>query len=398
MLVYAPTLRIPLLEDDYPNIAEAQVYGATSQFPALAHHVAYRIRATSTWSTYWMWEAFGLRPWAFHSLSLALHILNTWLVFAIGLAWPKMRRAAFWAAAFFAVAEGHQEAVMWFSAINELWVFLFGALALWCWIEDRAWGIVPFALALVSKESAVIFLPLFLLVKPTRDVRKWIPYGLAAAVVTGSIFIAHSASFRFSDGSFVWSAPFWITWPRSMFRLLWFWGLISAGVVWFLGDVKARRTALAAAGWMAIALVPYIFLTYTTSVPSRQTYLASAGLAYLVGMAMSLLPDRRLVALAAGMMLAHNAGYIWIKKQAQFVERAAPTEQLMQLARQTTAPIWVRCFPRTTWIAEEAVHLGTGRPKTDLVWTEADAHSRHAVEYCYSGPLRRGRRSISPGR
>ena len=35
--------------------------------------------------------------------------------------------------------------------------------------------------------------------------------------------------------------------------------------------------------WMGLALVPYSFLTYSTQIPSRQTYLASAGLALLAG-------------------------------------------------------------------------------------------------------------------
>ena len=100
--------------------------------------------------------------------SLLLHILNTWLVYAIVAAWPRMRAPAFWAAAFFAVQEGHQEAVMWFTAINELWMFLFGAAALWWGIQrgHRIAGLVLFALALISKESAIIFLPLYWLVEP----------------------------------------------------------------------------------------------------------------------------------------------------------------------------------------------------------------------------------------
>ena len=33
--------------------------------------------------------------------------------------------------------EGHQEAVMWFSAINELLMFGFGMASLWCWMTAR---------------------------------------------------------------------------------------------------------------------------------------------------------------------------------------------------------------------------------------------------------------------
>jgi hypothetical protein len=333
---------------------------------------------------YWMWKWFGLTPWVDHAFSLFLHILNTWMVFAVGLAWPRVRAAAFWAASFFAVAEGHQEAVMWFSAINELWLFLFGAVALWCWAGDRWWGVFPFALALLSKESAPILLPLFWLVAPQRDWRKWLPYAALAALVIASIWLTQSSSFRFSDGSFSWRAPFWITWPRGVVRLLWIWGWIAALAVFFLGDRQARSTAFVTVAWIAIALLPYSFLTYSTEIPSRQTYLASAGLAYLAGLGMSLLPGRRVLAAVAALILVHNVGYLATRKRQQFLERAAPTEQLIRFARQTNRPVWVRCFPRNAFIATEAVHLGAGRQPSDLVWSEPEARARGAAEFCYS--------------
>src|SRR6202050_3522664 len=101
-----------------------------------------------------------------------------------------MRSAAFWAAAFFAVYEGHQEAIMWFSGNNELLMFLFGGASLWCWIKAsseprhewtlRAAGLLLYVLALISKESAYIFLPLFLLATPPetwrRNLAQLLPY------------------------------------------------------------------------------------------------------------------------------------------------------------------------------------------------------------------------------
>ena len=382
-LAYSLTVSLPLFEDDYPYLSLVPSYGPPSAIPALLSHPVYRLRATTIWSIYLLWKLFGFRPWAYHAASLALHILNTWLVFAIGRAWPRMRPASFWAAAFFAVAEGHQEAVIWLSAISELWMFLFGGLALWCWLQDRRWGVVPFALALISKESAVIFLPLFFLTA-RRDWRRWLPYLALAAVVTSSVFANQSGSFRFSDGSFSLHAPFRLTWPRGIARVLWIWGWIAAAAIWFLAEERSKRTALIALLWIAIALLPYSFLTYSAEMPSRHTYLASVGLAYLVGLAMTVLPDRRLLAAAAALMLVHNVGYISIKKRAQFLERAAPTEQLIAMARSTSQPIWVRCFPRAGWIAEEAVRFAASRQPSGLVWSEAEARARDAADFCYA--------------
>jgi hypothetical protein len=401
LIAYAPSLTIPLLEDDYPNLAQAQSYGGLAGLPALFGDAVFRLRATSYWAMSLLWQTFHLHPWGYHLTSLAIHVANSWLVYLVGTAWPPMRAGAFWAAALFAVHEGHQEAVMWFSAINELLMFLFGAGALFCFLRARSGGrffdvagLVLFALALLSKESAVILAPLFLLASPNWRVslRRLLPYaGLAAAAVV-SIWATRSYSFRFSDGSFSVQSPFWITWPHSMGRMLWIWGGFSAVVILASGNPRLRRGMLLALAWMAIALLPYVFLTYSTAVPSRQTYLASAGIAFLCGLAISHLaakPGRKMLGTVLALMLLHNTGILWTRKRRQFLERAEPTEQLIRLARGTADPIWVRCFPRPALVAEEAVRLALGRPGPVLVWHEAEAaRLKPVAEFCYTAPQR----------
>jgi hypothetical protein len=85
----------------------------------------------------------------------------------------------------------------------------------------------------------------------------------------------------------------------------------------------------------------------------------------------------------AAVVLLHNVGYIWIKKRHQFLERAAPTEQLIAFARRTPGPIWIQCFPRNHYIVEEAVHLGGGHSAADVIWDEAEAKRRQAAVFCY---------------
>jgi hypothetical protein len=389
ILAYAPALNLPLIEDDYPNIAQAQVFGG---YVAPLANPIFRLRTTSYWAMLWLWRTFHLTPLPYHLVSLILHIANTWLIYFACLAWPRTRNAALWAAGFFAVHEGHQEAVMWFSGIAELLQFLFGGLALLCWMRGRWWnvaGFACFALALISKESAVVFLALFLLVAP--DKWRWIPpYAAVAALTLASIAATSAYSFRFSDGSFSLHAPFWITWPRGFARVLWIWGFVAAAVI-ALGwhDRKLRMAALLALAWMGIALAPYSFLTYSTQIPSRQTYLASAGLAVLFGIALARLygeegTPRKLAVALAVIALIHNVGYLWTKKRTQFLERAQPTEQLIRLAREKGGPIWVQCFPRPLLIAQEALHLGAGLPPEDVILSEADAAARKpAAVFCY---------------
>jgi hypothetical protein len=389
VLAYAPSLAIPLMEDDYPNLAQTLNGGLATP---LADPI-FRVRATSFWTMWLLWRWAGLAPLAYHATSLLLHIANTWLLYGVCMAWPRMRTAAFWAAGFFAIAEGHQEAVMWFSAVNELWLFLFGMAALLCFLRRRtAAGLALFALALLSKESAAAVLPLFLLAVPAAEWRRNLvrlaPYGLLAAVAVASIFATRGYSFRFSDGSFSLHAPFWITWSHSYFRILWIWGLAAGGAILAARDGGLRHSALVALAWIGMALAPYSFLTYSTAIPSRQTYVASAGLAMLFGLAMDWwweklrMRRRSLAAVPAAvivLVLAHNVGYLWFRKRPQFLARAAPTEQLIALARRTPGPIWVRCFPRVDYIAKEAAHLAAGYAPGNLVWTREEAERRHAT-------------------
>jgi hypothetical protein len=399
LLAYAPMFSVPLLEDDYPNLWQSLQLGSPAQAVALLHNPVFRLRATSFWIMFPLWQAGKVAPFVYHLASLLMHMANTWLLYAICLAWPRMRAAALWAAAFFAIQEGHQEAVMWFSAVNELLQFLFGMGALWCWLNrDRGWtwqaaGLGLFSLALLSKESAVAVLPLLLLAGGgknwRRDALRLTPYALLAALAIVSVVASRGTSFRFADGSFSIHAPFWITWPRNYFRVLWIWGLPATAAVFVARDRALRGAAIAAFAWIGIGLAPYSFLTYSTQIPSRQTYLASAGLALLCGLAMAhwstrWTGSRLLLGAVAALVLLHNVGYLWTKKRSQFLARAAPTEQLIALARRTPGPIWVRCFPRNSFIAEGAVHLAAGYPPENLVWNEKDAQRLQATAvFCY---------------
>ena len=277
LLAYAPLLSIPLFEDDYPILTQSQQFGGLAGLPTVLEAPVYRARATLYWTGALLWPIFHTNGWAYHLVSLLLHIANTLLILAVCRFWSPMKNAAFWAAAFFAVHEGHQEAVVWYSAISELLVFFFGMGSLLAWQKRRtALSLMLFALALLSKESAIILLPLFVLV----DRRRPLAHAVLTAIAAISIAAGHTSSFRFSDGSFSLQSPFWITWPRSYARLLWFWGWLALIAI----CVRRRLAdAVPALLWIGFALIPYSFLTYSTQIPSRQVYLASFGLALLFG-------------------------------------------------------------------------------------------------------------------
>src|SRR5262245_56315285 len=131
---YLPVLTQPFISDDYPNIRLALVYGPISGWEEMANDSVQRPRATSFIFSYAIYQIFGLRPAAFYSANILLHVLNCWLLFAAG-RWRAIGyQVSFWAAAFFAVYEGHSEAILWFSACNELLMFLFGFLSFLFWL------------------------------------------------------------------------------------------------------------------------------------------------------------------------------------------------------------------------------------------------------------------------
>jgi hypothetical protein len=393
VLAYFPSLSLPFISDDYLQIDLARHYGPVSGWHALALDALYRCRATSLLLTHWTEAMFGLNPVAFRLSSLLFHIVNVCLIFALG-RWKVIGwRAAAFAAGFFAVDQAHQEAVMWYAAVHEVLVFCFALLSMHAWLlwldsrRERCFGasVVLFLLALFSKESAVAIVPV-LVVLAVADGMGWraalrraLPFALMAVVYAALVFTAQADHYHFRDaGTFVLSAPFWRTWLYSEFRLLWFWALAAVVALAVWRAPGQGRLLVVASAWAGFTMLPYSFLTYMPFVPSRHTYLASAGVAFIVAAAFvrlrSLSGKRPWVAAAlAALIVGQQCGYLWTRKQKQYVERAAAVEQLVALARKVKGPLYIQCFPDGLQTAELAVRLRVGTPV--ILMTEAQAPS-----------------------
>src|SRR5262249_40015962 len=152
-----------------------------------------------------------------------------------------------------------------------------------------------------------------------------------------------------------------LTWIKSYGAMLWFWGLSAlVALVWW----GARgQPLLLSFLWMGLGFIPYMFVDYMHRIPSRQTYLASAGLGWLIGAAIIRMKERYEKKYQWGVIAIlliiffHNAGYIWTKKRQQFLERAQPTEQLLSFARSVDGPIYMKCFPLDPSYGEAALEL-----------------------------------------
>ena len=153
-----------------------------------------------------------------------------------------------------------------------------------------------------------------------------------------------------------------------------------------------RPTILASVLWMGIGFIPYMFVDYMHRIPSRHTYLASAGLGWLMGAAIVVMKERYAKnykwapPVILLLILSHNVGYLWTKKRNQFLERAQPTERLIALARSVDGPIFVKCFPPNLaqTHAEAALELILNKPADTLIWSEEEARKRPpAATFCY---------------
>jgi hypothetical protein len=204
---------------------------------------------------------------------------------------------------------------------------------------------------------------LVLVVDRRRRPAEWLsvlPTAVLSTVYFALIFSARSSHLHFNDGTFSLSAPFWAVIFNSIARMMWIWGFAAAAVLFIFHRRSALLVGLLSTGWMIAGLLPYSFLTYMPRVPSRHTYLASAGLALLVGAAFSTLMRQSrsgVVAVAAGLLLCHNIGYLWVRKHAQYAERAAPTVELLRTLRSTDGVVTVECFPYGYEIALDLVRL-----------------------------------------
>jgi hypothetical protein len=365
---YLPALRLPFIADDYTQIPLARHFASEGWIPLL-HEVNLRARATYMLMSQVLDRIFGFTPVPFYAASILLHALCVLLVYATGI-WTELGESiAFWAAAFFAIQEGHQEAVMWPAAAGDLLVFLFGVAAWVCWVKwfqgaNWKWyaaAVLSFLLAAASKESVwvVAVLMLLPLIFAPRGWRRG-SAGVAPFLVMAALYMIWTWNGRvanpaYHDTRFSLAAPWLHILLNSWWRLLFVWGLAAIGVLLWVGKRTDRRLVAAASIWMLLGLLPYCFLTYMLQVPSRQTYLASAGLAWLLGAAVSRLQEAGrsvvLTILCAAALLV-NVEILWVKKLAQFQERAQPTELLKEAAAKADGTVTVGCFPLPDFVAE----------------------------------------------
>ena len=186
---------------------------------------------------------------------------------------------------------------------------------------------------------------------------------LIGAAYFGWAWLARDTHLHFNDGTFSLSAPFAEVWTRSFGRLLWVWGFVALALAAFkVVRPKARLLALSL-GWIGVTLLPYSFLTYMLRVPSRHTYLASAGVALLLAASLLALRQSKLHArrawiapALATMIVASESAYLWTVIHDRYVLRARPTEMLIEASRRERT-IYASCFPYAPILAQSVFNV-----------------------------------------
>ena len=186
-----------------------------------------------------------------------------------------------------------------------------------------------------------------------------IPFVAVSAVYVLFMWKTRVSAGARMDNRFVLSGTMWI-WValNSLWRLLFPQGLLALGL---LAWVRRRRDWIRIAfafAWILLGIAPHSFLTYMPQLASRHTYLASGGLALLVGAAMVRL-SKHISTVAFGAVCVTavllNVEIIWVKKMSQFRERGEPTELLKTAARAAAGPITVECTPVPDLVVESAL-------------------------------------------
>jgi hypothetical protein len=399
--VYAPILAFPFIGASYTEIPTSRFLSASHNFAALVANPAWHFRWTYIFTNSAIIQLFGFTPRPFYAASICFHVLCVWAVYAMG-SWSKLGwKAAAWAAAFFAIYEGHQGAVAFLTGWPELIVTLFGCacFVFWVrWLESHKWhayalAAVCFVGALFSMESGVA-VALVLAIPVVLERRHWkrgiiglLPFLLAGAAYVAVLINSVRADPRVYDAMFALppmpsSNPLDRPWV-----LLFLCGLFAAALVLWRWRENWQIVA-ASFGWMLLAFLPYGLFAFLRREPSGATYFASVGLAWIVGVIFARMSERlpvAVVALTALLVAGVNADVLWTQKHRQSLQLAAPTEALINAIPYSRGPIQLTCFPYPVQIAIAAVHYAGG----DLIidGTPQQVRKPHCVSFHYKDIL-----------
>ncbi len=200
LLVWAWTVTFGFVWDDFPTIltnpslhqfstlwrAFTSDYWGLHEVPAASGYW----RPIPTLLYFMIAQVFGIHPAPFHAVNVLFHAANALLVTllfeSLGLSGFALIGAGF----FWALHPIHSEPVSFISTLPDLMSAFFGLLAILLWKRNRdVPALISFALAFMSKESALIFPLVGLFLNRPKGKRLIYPFLLVTVLMGLHLFI-----------------------------------------------------------------------------------------------------------------------------------------------------------------------------------------------------------------
>ena len=391
---YLPALNNGFIADDYVLLEYSD--RLANDFFFLFNFPPLNFRLTSVALYHALKSSFGYRAEFFYAFNILLHLANAVFLSKLIELMTGDPRVSRLAAVFFAVFQAPQEAVMWLTAMGETLQGLFVLLTLIMWIKRR-YGLSAlfYFFALFSKESALLVL-VFVPFVQWHQRKKLFPAACGALLIPSLVFGA-AFLYTWSTNHLIQKDVYGVSWTaplvegKTLLRLIWPW--LIAAIALFRWDARRWPDPPRIGGFvacMAVTLLPYIFLKYSTYLPSREVYLASMLLAWILASLTMELKTAKLRTAFIAAFLVVNLSYLWFQKDAQFENRAAPTNELLRLLRAhrpTQILIFDFAYPQPDtakavswlvpgWTRDLVGVNGTGETCEDCVKLRWDAKTR----------------------
>jgi cytochrome c-type biogenesis protein CcmH/NrfG len=345
LLVYLPTLRYQFVHDDVaqivknPRIRSAHfllTYFTQDVWAEANYSKQFRSNYYRPGFLLWLftnYRLFGLHTFWWHLTTLMMHLSSTILVYVLALRLMDDHWTAGFAGLVFALHPAHIEGVVWISGATEplLTVFFVGALLGYIEYQERrakrwlAASLILFALALLQKETAVIF-PLFAVAYDWLFGRRKLAE-VPFLALTAVYLIARSLTLG-GLGRTLAPAPWTtvvFTWPSLVLFYIWhlvwpmdlslnydlsyvtapgwrdFWlplALLAVTAVALWRWSQSSSVVALSSIWMALPILPVLNLSVLPQgdfAHDRYLYLPSIGFALLVALAVRAVPAARAV-------------------------------------------------------------------------------------------------------
>jgi protein O-mannosyl-transferase len=331
-LPYASVLRSGFIYDDHLQIEEnpyLRVWPGIARVFSSDVWSMTNMDATSNYYRPLMWISYklifsltGSSPWPFHLLNLLLHAGVTAILFLLTLRLWNDFRVATLSGLLFAIHPAHVEPVVWIAALPELGYTFFFLLALYFYVGKSRLFLACYAISLLWKESALMFLPMVflydLIVARQLRLRRYAAVAIVTSMYLGLRYVAlggfaphvvRSSASAFAP--FLTSAANIATYLTKLVfpvHLSFYYPVISVtaidisivGVLMLAAAFALRGRTAWSALWIIVALVPTLAATrVVVPVAERNLYLASVGFVWLAaGLLVRLKPGTAVVAMS----------------------------------------------------------------------------------------------------